>query len=140
MATIAPYVATSTVGGQKVEVKAKTTIIWLTVGRGAIVSYSPFEVAVAGKIKILGYEGDLKIHLQLTDKDEAITSGPCSLRLNQYTDSQATYTANGKALTVAAVLGGVSQNISIMQANDGAQTECKLFGKVNQTVHLAPLR
>ena len=140
MATITPYVATSTVSGQKVEVKAKTTIIWLTVGRGEIVSYSPFEVRLAGKIKILGYEGDLRIYLQLTDEDKAITSGPCILSLNDYTDPQATYTADGKALTVAAVLGGVSQNITIMQANDGAQTECKLFGKVNQTVHLAPLR
>jgi len=140
MATIEPYVATSTAVGQRLDLKTKATIVWLTVGKGAVTAYSPYEVTVAGKIKVLGYDGDVRIHLRLTDENAAVNSGSCILRLNDHEDSGATYTANGKELTVNAVLGGYDQGIRILQANDGAQTECKLFGKVNQTVHLAPSR
>ena len=140
MATIEPYVATNTAAGQRLELKAKKTVIWLTVGQGAVNAYDPFKVNVAGKIDILGYKGDMLIDLQLTDEDPASKSGPCVLQLNSYVDENATYLANGRDLMVRAVLGGHEQNIQILQANNGAQTECKLSGKVNQTVHLAPVR
>lgn len=140
MATIKPYVATSTAAGQRVELKAKKAVIWLTVGQGEVNAFEPYKVNVAGKIDILGYKGDMLIDLHLTDEDPASKSGPCVLKLNKHVDEQATYTANGRDLLVRAVLGGHKQDIQILQANNGAQTECKLSGKVNQTVHLAPVR
>jgi len=101
-------------------------------------NYSDHEVGIAGKISILGYSGDLNIHLQLTDKNSAAASGPCILQLNTHTDENAKYETTKNMLTVYAVLGGKEQNISILQCNNGEQTECKLFGHVNETVHLDP--
>lgn len=138
MAKLAPYVAISTAVGQKVKVKAKIAIIWKTVGRGVIATFDDYQVNLGGTIDILGYNGDLIIDLQLTDQDFDAPSGPCILRLNDHTDHNARYKANSKAMTVMAELGGYEQNISILRVNNGTQTECKLFGKVNQTVHLDP--
>ena len=137
MASITDYVANGTKEGQKIDVKAKK-FVWVKVGEGEVRKYSEFEVSIAGKISILGYNGDLNIHLQLTDKNSAGTAGPCTLQLNKYVDENARYETGKGMLTVYAVLEGTEQNISILQCNNGEQTECKLFGHVNQTVHLEP--
>ena len=138
MATIQPYVAKGTQVNQKIEVKAKK-VVWITAGRGIVSAISDYVVAVDGKISILGYNGDLNIHLRLTDENASATSGPCVLQLNTLTDENATYKVGHDTLTVYAVLGGEKQNISILRCNKDEQTECKLFGHVNETVHLDPV-
>lgn len=137
MATIPDFIADGTAVGQKQLVKTKK-IIWLPVGDGTVSAYSDYEIAVEGQINIVIYSGELNIRLQLTDEDPTATTGSCILQLNSYTDENATYQTKGDLLTVAAVLGGQKQNFSISPCNEGTQTECKLFGKVNETVHLEP--
>ena len=137
MAKIMDYVADGTNVGQTVEVKAKK-FIWVKVGQGTVTAVSDQEVAIDGQISILGYSGDLNIHLNLTNHDPAASTGPCVLQLNTLVDENATYKNTSETLTVYAVLGGEKQNISILKCNNGEQTECKLFGHVNQVVHLDP--
>ena len=137
MANIVDYVADGAYVGQAIEVKAKK-FVWVKVGQGTIKALSDYEVSIDGKISILGYTGDLNIKLNLTDQDPAASKGPCVLQLNTHIDKNANYEAAKNGLTVYAVLGGEQQNISISQCNNGEQTECKLFGHVNQLVHLDP--
>lgn len=137
MASIPPYVATNTHVGQQVDVKVKK-FIWLAVGQGSVQSFSNYEVNVTGRIKFLGYDGDLNIHLKLLDEAPPASRGPCCLQLNAYMDETAQYAATGELLTVFAVLGGKKQNISIRRVEKGSQTECKLFGHIDATVHLDP--
>ncbi len=137
MANIVDYVADGAYVGQAIEVKAKK-FVWVKVGQGTIKALSDYEVSIDGKISILGYTGDLNIKLNLTDQDPAASKGPCVLQLNTHIDENANYKTEKSALTVYAVLGGEQQNISISQCNNGEQTECKLFGHVNQLVHLDP--
>ena len=137
MAVISQYVAKGTYAGQKVVVKAKK-FIWIPVGQGMIKSYSEFDVDIAGTLSFLGYNGDLNIQLELLDKDPAAPSGSCALQLNSHRDPAAGYVANNGELKVTAVLSGKKQIISILRSDNGTQTECKLVGHVNQTVHLDP--
>lgn len=137
MAVIPTYLARGTAVGQKQTVKTKK-IVWIPVGDGIVSAYSDYEIEVEGKINVVIYSGPLTIRLQLTDEDPTAQSGSCVLQLNSHTDENAAYQANGKVLTVAALLGGQKQNISISPCNGGTQTECKLFGRVNETVHLEP--
>jgi hypothetical protein len=137
MATITPYVAKGVRVGQTIDVKVKK-VVWLKVGQGTIQKLSPSEVNIAGKINFLGYNGDLNIHLKLDGEDPAVTSGNCCLQLNSHKDEGARYKSTSKMLTVYAVLGGKKQNISIQRIEGGTQTECQLFGHINQTVHLDP--
>ena len=137
MAKIVPYIATGTHVGQKIALKAKK-VVWLTVGRGSIDTLNDHEVGIGGKVNVPGYNGDLHIHLKLMDEDAQATDGPCSLRLNANVDENARYTATPEMLTVYAVFAGKDQNISVLPCNNGAQTECKLSGYINETVHLDP--
>lgn len=137
MATIPTFLAKNTAVGQKQTVKAKK-FVWIPVGDGVISACSDYEIGIEGKINVVIYSGPLNIHLKLTDENPAATTGSCILQLNTHTDENATYQAKGDVLTVAAVLGGQQQNISITPCDRGTQTECKLFGKVNETVHLEP--
>lgn len=137
MANIKQFVADGTFVGQKQTVKAKK-FVWVPVGSGTVEKFSDDEVSVAGNINILGYSGDLNIYLKLTDSNLAATSGSCLLKLNKYEDAKATYQVNGPGLEVSSVLGGHKQNITISPSDGRTQTECKLSGKVNETVHLEP--
>jgi hypothetical protein len=137
MATITPYVAVGTHVGQKQEVKAKK-FIWIKVGEGSIDTFSDQEVAVNGKISILGYSGNLNIQLILTDQNPEAQEGSCTLRLNSHRDDNARYQAKNGRLTFYATLGGKKQNVTISRCNNGTQTECRLSGYVNETVHLDP--
>jgi hypothetical protein len=137
MAAISQYVAKGTHAGQKVIVKAKK-FVWIPVGKGVVQSYSDFDVDIAGAMSFLGYNGDLNIQLELLDKNPTATSGPCVLQLNSHRDPAANYVAKNGALKVTAVLGGKNQSIRILPSDNGTQTECKLEGYVNQTVHLEP--
>ena len=137
MATMTPFVAQGTFVGQKQTVKAKK-FVWVPVGSGTVDKFSEDEVSVAGQINILGYTGVMNIYLKLTDADPAARSGSCVLRLNKHEDMNATYQVNGSGLTILATLGGYKQNITISPCDNGSQTECKLSGKVNETVHLEP--
>jgi len=137
MAKIPQFVAKGTFAGQQQTVKAKK-FVWVPVGSGTVATFSEDEVSVAGRISILGYSGDMNIYLKLTDNDPAATSGSCVLRLNTFEDANATYKINRSALEVSSVLGGHKQNITISPSDGGTQTECKLSGKVNETVHLEP--
>ena len=137
MAKITDYVADRTTVGQTVQVKAKK-FVWVKVGQGTVSAISDDEVAVDGQISILGYSGDLNIHLNLTNADPDASTGPCVLQLNTLVDENATYKNSSSMLTVYAVLGGEKQNISILKCNNGEQTECKLSGHVNEVVHLDP--
>jgi hypothetical protein len=137
MATITPYVANNVHVGQDIAVKIKK-FVWMPVGNGKVTAYSDHEVNIAGKISVLGYQGDLNIHLQLKDGNPGAVSGPCCLRLNSHVDEGAKYHASSDKLTIFAVLGGKKQNVSITPTNQGTQTECKLFGHIDETVHLDP--
>jgi hypothetical protein len=137
MATIQPFVAKGTHVGQKVPVKVKK-IFWMPVGKGSVKIFNDYEVQVAGTINVLGYNGPLNIHLKLLDQDPASKKGPCCLQLNSHTDENARYTSTGKMLTVYAVLGDAKQNIHIRRVERDKQTECELFGHINETVHLDP--
>ena len=138
MALITHYVAKDTHKGQKVEVKAKK-VVWIGVGKGKVTAVSNHDVGIAGQISILGYNGDLNIYLRLNNNEDASAQkGPCLLQLNSLTDENAHYEAANGVMTVYAMLGGKEQNISISPCNNGEQTECKLFGHVNETVHLDP--
>jgi hypothetical protein len=137
MATIPPFVAKNTHIGQQQTVKAKK-FVWVPVGSGEVSAFSDSEVAIAGQINILGYSGQLNIHLILTDNDPAAKNGSCILRLNTHEDQAATYEADSSGLTVYANFNGTKQNIRISPSDGGAQTACKLSGKVNETVHLEP--
>lgn len=137
MANIVDFVANGAYVGQTIEVKAKK-FVWVKVGQGNVTALSENEVSIEGQISILGYSGDLNIKLNLTDGDPTANKGPCVLQLNTLTDENAKYEAANGMLTVYAVLSDTEQNISILQCNNGEQTECKLFGHVNQVVHLDP--
>ena len=137
MAIVPNYIARGTTVGQKQTVKTKK-MVWIPVGDGTVSACSDYEIGVEGKINVVIYSGPLNIQLKLTDENPTAQTGSCVLQLNSYTDESATYQANGTVITVAAILGGQKQNISISPCNGGAQTECKLFGKVNETVHLEP--
>ena len=137
MAIITPFIAKGSHVGQKQEVKAKK-VIWVKVGEGNIAELDDYQVKIAGKISILGYSGDLNIHLFLTDQNADTTEGSGTLQLNTYLDENAKYTVKGHELILYATLGGKEQNIAISPCNNGTQTECRLFGHVNQTVHLDP--
>ena len=137
MAIITPFIAKGSHVDQKQEVKAKK-VIWVKVGEGNIAELDDYQVKIAGKISILGYSGDLNIHLLLTDQNADTTEGSGTLQLNTYLDENAKYTVKGHELILYATLGGKEQNIAISPCNNGTQTECRLFGHVNQTVHLDP--
>ncbi len=137
MARIQPYVAKGAFVGQNVDVKVNK-FVWIKVGQGEVAAFSDYEVRINGKINVLGYDGDLTIHLVLADENPSSKLGSCCLTLNSYTDENAKYTASGGMLTVSAKLGGKKQNISILPTNNGTQTECQLKGHVNETVHLDP--
>jgi len=137
MATIPSFVAKNTHLGQQQTVKAKK-MVWIPVGSGEVTQFNDHEVTIAGQISILGYSGSMNIYLKLLDEDPAATSGPCILRLNAHEDPQAVYKVNNNALTVQATLGKYKQAITIRPSDGGTQTECKLTGRVNETVHLEP--
>lgn len=139
MAIIPPYVAKTIHVGQQQVVRAKK-FVWIPVGHGEVTHFSDFEVGVAGRIAVLGYEGDLNIYLHLQDEDPEADGGPCTLKLNTHVDENARYQTQRAALTVYANLSGNEQNITIRPSDGRTQTECRLFGKVNQTVHLEPKR
>lgn len=137
MAAISQFVAKGTHAGQQVSVKVKK-FVWLTVGQGRVESYSDFDVDIAGKVSILGYNGDLNITLEMLDKSREAASGPCKLRLNTHTDEAARYQARNGVLTVTAVFGNKTQTISLSPTNNGTQTKCQLVGHLTETVHLEP--
>ncbi|MCP4362785.1 MAG: hypothetical protein GY796_32670 [Chloroflexi bacterium] len=135
MAIMTNYLARGTAVGQKQTVKTKK-FVWIPVGEGEVVACSNSEIGVKGKIDVVIYRGDLNIHLKLLDENSSASMGKCTLRLNSHQDENAQYQTKGHVLTVTAVLGGKQQNISISPCNGGSQTECKLFGWINETVHL----
>lgn len=137
MAIITPFIATNAFVGQPLKVKARK-VIWVPVGQGELAAVSEEEVAVAGQISILGYSGVLNIRLQLADNDPYMQEGLCLLQLNSYIDDHATYLVKGPELVVQAVLSGKKQNIAVSPCNNGTQTSCRLYGHINQTVHLDP--
>ena len=137
MATIPPFVATNAHVGQKQTVKTKK-FVWIPVGSGTVTEFSEYQVTLEGKIDVVIYKGDLTICMKLTDNDPQATTGSCILQLNSLTDEQARYEVKNNALTIHAVLKDVKQNITINRVNNGTQTAVKLFGKVNETVHLDP--
>lgn len=138
MANILDYVANNAYAGQPVEVKAKK-FVWVKVGQGTVSALTEQEVTLDGQISILGYMGNLTIQLNLNDGKGGPPDDSCRLQLNKYVDEQARYEAADGSLTVYAILGDKEQNITIQPCNNGEQTECKLFGHVNQVVHLDPV-
>lgn len=137
MATITPFIAKNSQVGQNLEVKAKK-VVWVKVGGGKVVTLDDQQVEIAGKISILGYNGDLNIHLTLTDQNANGKEGPGILQLNSHIDENAKYVVKGHELILYATLGGKEQNIGISPCNNGTQTECRLFGHISETVHLDP--
>jgi hypothetical protein len=138
MTTITPYIANGSFVGQKIDVNVKK-MVWFKVGQGTVEVLTDQEVKIGGKIKFMGYDGDLTIHLKLDHGDSTAVQGKCRLQLNSHVDEGAKYLTTSKMLTVHAVLGGRKQSINIRRVEKGTQTECELFGHINETVHLDPV-
>lgn len=137
MATIPPFVAKNAYVGQKQTVKTKK-FVWIPVGSGTVTEFSEYQVTLEGQIDVVIYKGNLTICMKLTDNNPNAASGSCILQLNTLMDKEARYEVKNSALTIYAVLKDTKQNITISRVNNGSQTAVKLFGKVNETVHLDP--
>lgn len=90
MASLYPFIADGARSGQRVELKLHKAL-WKSVGHGDILSLSSFEVDLAGYLSVIVYSGNLRIRLQLNDRDETTSMGPCALQINSHTDPDAVY-------------------------------------------------
>ncbi|MDX1417988.1 MAG: hypothetical protein R3293_27550 [Candidatus Promineifilaceae bacterium] len=134
MATISPYIAQNLVSGADLQLRVKK-FIWLTVGHGLIASVSDYEIAVQGKIRFLGFKGELDVLIRLLDQSPGSQSGPCLMELNILRDEYATYEAQNGQLIINAVLGGEKQRVALSQYDQGQMTRCRLSGYYNETAY-----
>ncbi len=137
MATLYPYISEGAHAGQKVQLKAHK-FVWVPGGEGAVATLSLFDVDIDGRVQVVVYNGNLRIHLQLLDQDPEAVSGPCMLQLNAHVDEKASYQVEDSALTVSAAIADKKATVSLSRCNDGEQTECKVTGFLDITVHLEP--
>ena len=137
MATLYPYISEGAHAGQKAQLKAHK-FVWIPVGEGTVAALSDFEVDIAGQLQLVVYNGDLRIHLQLLDEDPEAVSGPCMLQLNAHVDDKASYQVDDGALTVSAAIADKKATVSLSRCDGGEQTECKMTGFLDITVHLEP--
>ncbi len=135
MATLFPYISEGAHAGEKASLKIRK-FVWVPVGHGEVAALSDYEVDIAGKLQLVVYNGDLRIHLLLLDQDPAASEGPCELHLNSHVDDKASYRVHDGALTVSAAMGGKAATVSLSRHEKGKMTECKLTGFLDITVYL----
>ncbi len=75
MATLTTFFSEGVQAGMTGHLKAKEGI-WITVGTGLLKVLTEYEVALDSHVDLKFYEGDLNIHVNLLDEDEAAKSGP----------------------------------------------------------------
>ncbi len=135
MATLFPYISEGAQAGQRAQMRIRK-LIWLTVGHGTVAALSDFEVDINGRVELIVYKGDLRIHLILLDQDPEALSGPCILHLNAHVDEKASYRVSNGALTVSAAIAGKKATVSLSRHENGKMTECELTGFLDITVYL----
>lgn len=137
MATLYPYITEGAHAGQPAQMKIHK-VMWLPVGSGTVKALSDYEVDIDGQVDLVVYKGDLRIFLQLLDKDETATAGPCRLQLNSHVDEQASYKVEQDVLTVSAAMKGKAATVSLSRENHGKLTKCQLTGFLDITTYLEP--
>ena len=138
MTVITPYISEGVQAGQLVELKIQK-IRWRTVGIGHLKTLSEYELEVDGRIELPVYKGDLNIHIELSDKDVAATSGPCSLQLNSYGDDEAIYNVDEGGLIITAQINGKNVQIKLLRFARDNMTECTISGPLNLTAYIEPI-
>jgi hypothetical protein len=91
------------------------------IGSGAFGAFSDFAAKFAGSYDALGQSGTFTINVALTDQNPTSTSGPCTITLNDKTDSAAKYQANGQKLTVTTTLNDAP--FDIYPSQNGTQID-----------------
>jgi hypothetical protein len=135
MATIPPFVSEGAHAGQAAEMKIHK-VMWIGVGHGKVLALSDFEVDIDGMVDLVVYKGNLRIHLQLLDKNSEATAGPCRLQLNAHVDEKASYQVKDEVLAVAASIKDKSATVSLSRDNHGKLTKCQLTGFLDITTYL----
>lgn len=137
MATIYPYISEGAYAGQKAQLKVHQ-FVWLPVGKGEVRALSDFEVDIAGQVNLVVYKGDLRIYLQLVDRDTDAAAGPCRLQLNSHVDEKASYRAQDGVLTVSAAMEGKAATVSLSRHDHGHMTRCEMTGFLDITAYVEP--
>lgn len=135
MASLYPFIADDARAGQRVELKLHKAL-WKSMGHGDILSLSSFEVDLTGSLSVIVYSGDLRIRLQLNDRDETASTGPCVLQINSHIDPDAVYRVEQGLLAVDADFDGRRAGIRLSRARGGKLTRCELTGYVGLTAYL----
>jgi len=91
------------------------------VGSGAFGAFGDFNCKFTGSYSALGQSGTLILGLALTDQNPASASGPCTVTLNDKTDSAARYQANGEKLTITTTLN--TTPLDIYPSQGGTQID-----------------
>lgn len=81
------------------------------IGSGTFGAFGDFAAKFAGSYNAMGQSGTFTINVALTDQNATSASGPCTITLNDKTDSAATYQANGSKLTVTTALNDAPLHI-----------------------------
>jgi hypothetical protein len=111
-------------------------ILWKSVGHGDILILDPYQVDVSGHLSFIVYSGDLRIRLQLSDRDESTQAGPCVLQLNSHVDPDAAYRVQDDMLIVDADFDGRRAGIRLSRDSNGKMTRCELAGYIGLTAYL----
>ena len=74
------------------------------IGSGTFGTFADFHANFAGSYDFMGESGKVALGIALTDQSPASASGPCTVTLNDKTDSAAKYQTNGQKLTIATTL------------------------------------
>lgn len=135
MATIPPFVSEGAQAGQAAEMKIHK-VMWLTVGNGQLLELADYVVDIDGKIDIVVYKGNLRIRMDLLDKDPDAAAGSCRLQLNAHVDGNATYEVKDDALTVAATIKEKNATVSLSRDDHGKKTKCVMTGFLDITCWL----
>lgn len=135
MASLYPFIADGARSGQRVELKLHKAL-WKSVGHGDILSLGSFEVDLAGYLSVIVYSGNLRIRLQLNDRDETTSMGPCALQINSHTDPDAVYRVEKNLLAVDADFDGRRTGIRLSRDRGGKLTRCELTGYIGLTTYL----
>lgn len=138
MTVIYPYISENLHSGQSVDLKLHM-IRWLKVGHGQLKTVSDYELEIGGRVDLAIYQGDIQVQIQLLDRHDESSSGPCSLQVNEFSDDKASYTADGSVLTIAAVIGDTDVKIKLSRFEHDNLTECIVSGALDLTVHVEPL-
>lgn len=91
------------------------------IGSGTFNAFNDFDCKFAGSYNAMGQSGTLVLGLVLTDRNPTSASGPCTVTLNDRTDSAARYQSSGQKLTITTTLNG--SPLDIYPSESGTQID-----------------